>query len=373
MEDTLTANKGTNDYESIAACESDAYVPTQNGTGSWLLQTGRDNLPAVLRRVILEHDFLDAVKKSSGLPFEIIKDMNGIRINGTTQLGEKFYRFLGTPTVAAPKAFLLSEPARILRETITQMGLDNFQITGNPSSSVLPNGTLEGELVNAFVQRLREATKRKRFKSAVEVEGSQVAKFYGGFKRYVQRCSDINPHLQCLRMELLCPPSNLHSGESAEEAQQQITDLFSGVTKKLGGSMPGYWWKREFRSETGFSHHVILFWNTTSTPSYDALMQELHEQWNSLTVGNGRICPLSYSPTNYRTWGIGRLPFTSDVLHKSVKMMLNRDRYIRLASGDSFVPVGMGKLPKAIKKVNSGSFSQENSFTTSQKWPSFGI
>lgn len=348
MGDALSNSANFSNQEIVNASELDAFFPRVGSDGNWVWGKSQDGLPAVMQRLLVEHDFVNAVRKSIGLPFEIVRDFNGVRVNGTSPLGEKFYAIMRIPLLKVPDNFSVCDHVRVFRDIQTTLGHADFQFTGNPSYVISLSGTCEGEVVNGFVQRLRETTKRKRFSEASKESSSLISNWNSGFKRYLQRQIESNPHLHCIRLELQTQPTNSDTND-AREAQDQIQAFFATVTSDLVTAVPGFWWKREFRSEIGFSHHAIILWDAYFMSDRHALLQELHKRWQSATKGNGQLFNLSPDPNNYRTWGLGSLWTCAEHLQRSVRLMLAREQYVRLSSSDSFAPVGMGKLPKAIK------------------------
>jgi hypothetical protein len=265
-------------------------------------------------------------------------------------LGEKYYAVFQTPLVNVPDGFSVSENVRLFRDTETTLGHANVRFTGIPSNIISQNGTCEGEMVNGFAQRLKEAAKHKRFTEATKASSALTSNWNSGFLRYLQRQIQNVPLLNCIRLELQTQPKKSNPN-AAREAESQIQAFSTALTGDLAAALPGYWWKREYRSEIGFSHHVILFWNGHVKPDQNGLIQELQQRWHAATEGTGQLFVLAYEPQNYRTWGIGSLAHSSEALKRSVRLMLAREQYLRLSTADQFAPVGMGKLPAASKST----------------------
>lgn len=350
MESTLNASSNLALQEIIEVSEVDAFFPTIDFDGRWMGQKSQDNVALLIRRLHFESSFVDAVKRSKGLPFEIYRGINGAVVNKTFPLGNMFYALIRTPSVNVNENFSICESARVLRDIQTELGHAYVRFTYNPSNVVSQYGTCEGEMVNGLVQKLRETIKSKRYAAATKVSTALTSNWNSGFQRYLQCQIQLNPFLTCIRLELQGMPKN-SSPYAVRAAEEQVQSFFEAVSADLSATVSGYWWKREYRSEIGFSHHAIVFCSDINgEQSLEMFIGELKIRWHAATQGLGRLYMHFFDPRNYRTWGIGLLRNTSDQLTQSVRRMLTCEQYLRLSSTEQIPPVGMGKLPKKSRQ-----------------------
>lgn len=346
-------NKKFSTQDIVQAFYSDACIQILDGSGYQQNFQSQDIRFEDMQRIALEHDFVSRINKASGLPFEFSRDMNGATLKRESTLADQFYNVLNVPTGSLPPKYYASENVKVFRETATKIGLYKARFTGNALSVIGADGLLEGELINAFVLRLLEATKRKAFKAASGAAASQTTQGTSKFKRYLYRHLAIKPDLNALRVELQYLPK-ISSEISLQESAKHILAFVTALDNDVMTSVVGYWWKREYSTEMGFFYHLVLLYDSSATFSEYALQQELHDFWQAVTAGRGSLFNQAYNPQNYRSWGVGQLQNSwekhTDMLVSGVQLMLAKDQLLRLRSDVSVEHVGMSKLPKPINK-----------------------
>lgn len=355
----------------------DYHYPFTNGHGniSWILSQDilNEESPDYLETV--EH-FIDSIAKSSELPFIFDKNLAGITLKKPNNLGEQFYKLLGLqnkqivnpgefkPNSAHPNTFKIrygysirhkyqvSENMEILYFFASELNLNHVYFTGNPMSKITNDGLLlEGELINSFVTRLREATNRKSFKTKVDERKKESSQNFSKTKRYIERIHANNPFcLYGVRM-VICYQNQYASSISLAESNARLMKFLDAFeTDSQLGSPVGYWWKREYMSETGYRYYLIVFFNS----NYDRtqIYANYNDHWSSITQNKG----LSFIPNvpdrDYQRCNVipllqsGYIDSLNSIL-SSIQRMFMRDIYLRLESHQKLDYFGMGKLPKS--------------------------
>jgi hypothetical protein len=345
-------------HEISNACHTDTYYPGNDSNGYFTLLQSNDVNENMIQRLIHVHDLMVSIKKFHTLPFDMQKDLHGIKLLKRSPLADQFYNVVNVPNAGLPPKHIASELGKTFQEIWNKIGLSTVNLSGNPLSVIAAGGLTEGELVNAFFQRANEATKRKTYIAAVALQSSKLAQSNRSFKRYLDRHLAIKPNLHVMRIELQLP-SALAGDMVVQQSSKQVQDFFTALTNDLYTPVRGYWWKREYRTEIGYSHHVVLLSDGQKIFNEQHLVQNLTNCWQSVTNGLGLLFQQGYDSCNYRSWGVGSMSNswnnTRQQLLDSVSLMLARDQYICLAPVQSIEHVGMGVLPMPMKKVAKGS------------------
>lgn len=340
------------DDELIHAVFMDGFFQSTDNYGQQNWYQTQDITFDTLVRIKREYDFVEVVRRSKSLAFEIERSMTGSILRKSTLLARYFYELLETPKGDTPPKHELSEHSEILGDTAIKLNLPNVQFTGNPLAIINADGLLEGELVNAFITRLREAARRKLFKTAADERKRQVSQCFHSFRRYLVHQVENNPGLNVLRADFGYEP--VRQGEIAlKESTSHVESLTQVLEGEFASSITGYWWKREHLMEIGYRYHFVLFVGMhASHTDQVALVQAIGNRWSTISNGRGTAFNYINDPRNYRSWGCGQLWHLLDnrnSLLQGVKLMLAKDAYLRLKQVQSIKNIGMGGLQRPGK------------------------
>lgn len=322
------------------------YAPGYNGQHQWFPSSDITN--DMIVGVLAEHDFLERVVKSSDLPFTIKKSFDGVTVGKTSALAKRFNAlpFEGSE----PPRYEVSEFSKVFRKVWVDLHLASVQFTGNPLSGITSDGLLEGELVNTFTLRLREAANKKSVKDAVDQRKRLTLQSVNDFKRYIARLAENNPCLQAVRVDFGFGPEYAKSilPQEAWGLVQKLIDVFE---YDCDIRLDGFWFKREFLSEIGCRYHfVIAYRGYPYSGAEIPLLQAITNHWKVITASRGTFLSHAYDPQNCRSIGVGSV-YDPNILFRAIKLMIDRDVFLRLTP-IKFVPdYGMGLLPKKTKSL----------------------
>jgi len=348
-----------------------------NGLTHWVQSQDVQDQQFLITCLELAEEFVECVAKSTDLPFEFDKILEGARLKKKNRPGKLFYDLLwqqndspinpevGNPNLNSFKIqnfiriqfkYEVSENSKLLYNIASELNLNGVFFTGNPMSNIA-SGLLEGELINSLVIRLREAIKRKGFKNEMAERKKESTQSFTKTKHYVNRLYANSPLLYGMRM-FFYYRSN-HEGPSmlVESNKHLMKFLEPYETGSALSSPVGWWWKREYMSEVSYRYHLIFFFDGQKTP-YDPRLIDLYgPQWVSVTGGEG-----AYVIPFVQEWddlpsetGLFQQPQHDSLesLLSSMQSMLMRDVYLRLNPSKKIDHFGMGKLPKRVDEVPS--------------------
>jgi hypothetical protein len=329
-----------------------------------------------LRCMELEENFVESVAKSKELPFVFDKSMEGTIIKKGNRLGELFYDLLVQQNVSPANlnSYLVStnfkiraishppytpryeesENLKVLASVAEALNLNHANFTGNPMSKISNEGLLEGELINSFVTRLREAMKRKSFKARAAERKKESSQSFTKTKRYIDRLCTNNPgSLYGVRMVIYYSEKYAKSITLEGSHTHLMSFLETSGTDLTSYSPIGWWWKREYMTELSYYYSVILFFDIVKNPYNEILIKEVYDRhWSSVTEGRGEYYVPSILQRDYQRCGMGVLQQMGksgerlDLFLSITQRMLMRDIFLRLEPNKKFNHFGMGELPK---------------------------
>ena len=346
----------------------------------WILSQDIQNEQPIEYLEALEQ-FVESVAKSPELPFVFDKNFAGTTLKTPNNLGKQFYDLLGwhNKNVVNPDEFKpypefqntfrirnnysvrnhyeVSENMEIFYAVASDLDLYRAHFQGKPMSQLFNNGTvvlLEGELINSFVTHLRETTKRKSFKTKVEDRKKKSSQSFNQTKRYVDRLYTNTPSFFGMRM-VMCYQSQYANTITLADSDSHLKKLFDAFeTESTLGSPVGYWWKREYMTETSYRYYLIVFFNV----NYD--LTQIHDNysgnWSSITRNQGRcfipvVPDRDYQRCNAIVPPQGGYIDNLNSLLSSIQRMFMRDLFLRLEYNQRFDHFGMGQLPKLTNTV----------------------
>lgn len=351
----MNKNDSHNMSEEIQiAMQQDSYFPIHDRNGNFYRNHSQDISDEALKRLFLEHEFVELVKKTKGQVFSFEKSIQGTKLLSQSGLAKRFYELLSNPSGKIPAGFEPSENVNILGETIKRLNLQKIEFSCDPMTVVGHGGVLEGEIVNSLVTRLRESITSKSYKTAFEERKRLCSQAVHGTRRQIKRVVD-NRSVFIVRMDCFCPPDG--SGARPLAEMEELYGRFMQAVKSdpALSALLGLWWFRDHWSEIGYRYHSIVIFDAVSGASGLNVAPTVGDHWNSVTDGKG-IC-FQHLPCqdNYRSWGAGYLPAYSsheiEILLHSTKLMLSRDLYLRPKQWQKSPHFGMLQLPQQARSV----------------------
>lgn len=360
----MTTNWTPTPYDVFNTITAEAYYVRSYGHAFRWLQS-QDKPAELIQRVVSTHLLVKEIQTSTSPPLEIVREAGRIRIKKALHLADDLYKVMHNHALPAPTKYQLSPHAVQLDTVVRSLGLNVIHLSGNPLALVSNDGLLEGEIINSLALRIKEGVESSQFHKFTSARMERFNKTMSTSLRYLKRCVEQHPHLYVTRWEF----SSGTPDQPAMAASQQILAFFTALADDLKEVLAGHWFKREYRTETGFTHHVVLFCDSTVVCGSSALENAVLHSWGNATHGKGLAHSLQLRPENSRTWGIGMVHGQSvEPLFHSVRLMLETDRYFELSSAEHFPHVGMGKLPSATKKLNTLQVASSNGAFT--RWGS---
>ncbi|MFZ1548574.1 MAG: hypothetical protein WAT12_16005 [Candidatus Nitrotoga sp.] len=306
---------------------------------------------SILQWLKLAEDFVASAAKSDKA-FDIDKGMEGMVLKKKNHCGTLFYDLCGhLRGLSNPPQHEMSEEAKILSDNAIKLGLHLANFTGNPLS-IISAGVLEGDLINSLVTRTRESLKRPRYKKHLQARKKEVTQNIIRTTRYFNRLSVNHPNLYVVRIYFGYQLEHA-SGITLVDTNEHLIKFVEAFNTGLAnGFQVGWWCKRGYMTEVGYSYHFILLFDGQKTPSHNNFVNDLGSQWNSVVGDKGTFVTSVYDVHNHKTWATGFLQqgYLSNLenLLLSIKLMLMQDIYLKLHNGDKFPHINMGSLPKLL-------------------------
>lgn len=319
-------------------------VPGPLGQSQWLPTADIEMIGVQLARAKLEGEFVASVERSHGQVFEISKDLISISIRPSNSLGDLFYQILRIPKVPVPSKMELGTGPTLFREFESQLHIDQVRFSGNPSNFIGAD-VREGEIINAFAHRLFQAKKRKAFRDRQAARKNGITTDVARTRRYIERIAANHATLFCYRIDFWSQSGTKEVGLSQAHRHLQAFLEALATEDKLGLPV-GYVWVRDFLTEIGYRHHLVLFFDEQRTENCSGLEDSLYARWDSITKSKDGHFRHSLS-NECRQWGSGPL-FDLQALVDSLSLMLMRNHYLRLIPGTSIKHFGMGEMPAPV-------------------------
>jgi len=171
--------------------------------------------------------------------------------------------------------------------------------------------------------------------------------------RYFNRLSVNYPELFAVRMDFGYQLEHA-SGITLVDTNEHLIKFVEAINAGLAnGLQVGWWCKRGYMSEVGYSYHFILFFDGYKISNHHNLVNDLGSQWKSVVGDKGTFVSHAYDVNSPKTWATGFLQqqgyFSNwESLILSIKLMLMQDIYLKLHNGDKFPHMNMGALPKLL-------------------------
>lgn len=233
--------------------------------------------------------------------------------------GEKSYLNLLTTRLRSGAHVEESPIGRVFDQVGKKLGLqtdDFLELTR--SSDPYSIATVE-ELVSGFLTRFAEALKASEFRAAYSRWIRPVNINLRMLEDALTTVSKMSSNLSCLRYD--CYWDSACSDQSEVDLVESLFSKLaesSSTSRLLAALIRG-----ERLNSDLFRFHVVIFFDTLpSDRSHRHVLGQIRELLH-------RIDLRSVDPCGYRAWGNGLID-TSSTLSESLRLMLSRDRFLRL-------------------------------------------
>ena len=241
-----------------------------------------------------------------------------------------------------------SENLKLLCDLANELELNTVKFFGDPMRSIGEGFILEGELINTFVESLREAMKNEGFKKRAAEREKESKQAVALTKRYIDRLCVNNQHPLYAQSIVLC-----YQREQASKINlKQSDDFLKKYLVELKAHLPadcfvGWWWKREYQTDLGHRYYLILFCDSL-LESFDpiAVQNTYGPLWRHITEEQGDY----FLPPAINNWqlNLGTEDFDYGLagLMFKIQCMLMRDIFSRLKLSHKLVRFDMGEMPR---------------------------
>ncbi len=350
------AAKPTTENIFISIIEDNQYENT-NRFGTDLIKSKDIKSNNYLYCLNLESQLIDTVSKSDTFPFVFEKSYQcATLIKENKELAKMTYDllFLQKETnrieqqsypgfkLNNPSNYEVSEKSKVLFEIADKIGLYHVELSGHPMTQIAPQ-VLEGELINSFIIRLRESVKKDSFKTKIKNQKIELNRHITQIKRYIDRIYTKNPKLIVASM-VFYYQKDCANKITLNESAAHIEKFLSSLQKDMQQGFSGWWWKREYTTETSYRYNVTFFFNYEFIKIDSVSMRnQLNQAWFVVTQGQGlSLDRTTLSPQN-TMFGANQ----NFIVYEIVRMIM-RDLFLKLKPDRKFDHSGMGPLPKKL-------------------------
>ncbi len=174
----ISIQKNTHDFNDLEiACEiaNNFFIPPnfqrvdENVQDSeWVVAQDAISLDQALRLIVEERLLLSSLRLKSRA-CDIRREVLTSKLRGVSPAAKLFYSALALPCVPASSPKLAFCDAHdVLNSAAEEVGLASVDLSHEPLNVVAPNGLMEGELINAFLDHAGQIYRRKSVKNRIE-------------------------------------------------------------------------------------------------------------------------------------------------------------------------------------------------------------
>ncbi len=325
------------DMDVVQHISENFTYPVKNEYESNYFHLSHDiGLPEVIQMMVRIHNLVEHLAKSAQEAVKFETTIHEKRFLEITPPGEALYHTLLLPHRFAHLPRQQLSEALKAWDDVSQRILGptpNFQ--GNPMRPMNAQGVTEGELMNAQLIRIREATGRKIYKSEQLRRSKEAQKACNAKTKLVDRLHELHPGLFGLKIALMY--SQDFAGKvRLKESTEHIQKLMEALNNDLWfGKSVGYIWTRHYLSEAGYRYNLVLLFDPSITPAHTIDSNYVLQEWQASTKGAGLDCLLANYVRN------------ADELFHDIKCSQAAERYIRLSPDATFPHYGVSELPSA--------------------------
>lgn len=338
----------------------DFSFPDVTDSGEKVWQPSKFSFDLLFQRMCVDEALFEALRKTKGLTYAFEKTLTEVSIRQESPAGGLFYQWIcHTAILAPPVKYELSPESMLLTSIAHQLGLKatHFSSQPDPKAPVIGpvHNVLQGELIDSFGCRVFEVMQRASFKETSKARQKEIQSAISKTDRYFGRLENNYPHLGILRFELHYRPDP-SVGTSIEKNAMHLDSLIATLQEQDAlGAFVGHWWKRRYLPEKGLGIHLILLVNMEKLDPMAWASRQTPEIWKQVTNSHGIACELRDldAARNHRCWGAKKINIAgaghsslAEVL-RSIRFMLEGEKYLRLEPHPKIAHWGMGELPKA--------------------------
>lgn len=279
------------------------------------------------------HNLVEHVASSGQEAVKFETTIHGKNCLGVTPVGDALYCSLLQPHRFIPPPRQQLSEAVMAWEDVAQRILGsapNFQRT--PMLPMNGQGVIEGELLNAFLIRLREATGRTLYRSERSQRKKDAEKAYSSKAKLLDRLQGQHPGLFGLSIALMYSQDyaeNVRLKDSADHLEELIETLNDDP---WFGKSVGFMWTRHFLSEAGYRYNLVLLFDPEMSPIHTINGTYVLHEWQAITKGAGLDYVL---PDCFRN---------ADELLYEIKCSKAAAKYLRLIPDKKFSHFGVSEL-----------------------------
>lgn len=339
----------------------------------------------LLNSMLLAEKFVETVGSSEKMPFKFVKTLKGTRLKNTKTglIDRLFYELLESQleqqySSVPPKRFGVfphynntngsnqdkyeeSENLKALCDVASELELNIARFFYDPMAPIGEGWILEGELINTFVELLRETMKKEGFKKRVVERKNEVKQNLAITKRYIERLQEYHPHLYAQSI-VLCYQGE-HVGKiNLKQSDNYLQKYLTALKAYLPADcLIGWWWKREYQTEMGHRYYLIFFCDSRSKPFDQLAVQNTYgPYWRHITDEQGD-CFLPAAINNWQlNFGTADFEYGLAGLMFRIQSLLMRDIFFRLKISQKIDRFGMGEMPSLIHGMPPNKLAATN-------------
>lgn len=162
------------------------------------------------RRLIAEERLLKSAAVSKTPAFDIIRDINGCKLKCASPVAELFYTALALPSVSTRLPMMVYGDAHnVLENAAYAVGLNSVDLSFDPLHVISPSGMLEGELINAFLERAVKIYKTKTVQNRIERRKRSNRAALRKIREVFSGIQNDYSELDVFELRLFSPPNKL--------------------------------------------------------------------------------------------------------------------------------------------------------------------
>lgn len=174
----------------------------------------------------------------------------------------------------------------------------------------LPNGNLEADRTNAFVEAIRQEAKQATFKKEVRRRKEQANENHKSFTQYEHYLFKGHARLSVIRLDLTYKKDSKH-GISLPDAIKHKDRLLNNIRKNgpFKNTLVGYAMSLEYGHKKGGYHfHAFFFFDGSKCQHDINIAAQIGRYWSeNITDGEGWFFNCNRNKHNYINCGIGTI------------------------------------------------------------------
>ncbi len=272
------------------------------------------------RRLIAEERLLRSAAVSKTPAFDICRDISGCKLKNTSHVAELFYAALALPAVSASlPAMVYGDAHNVLQSAAYEVGLNTVDLSYDPMRVVSPNGMLEGELINAFLEHAKKIYKSKTIQNRIERRKRSNRAALRKIREVFCRVQNDNSALDVFELRLFSPANRPFI--DLKRSEKVIKDFSEEALCDESYRVAAIVRLRHYTASCGFFFRVWIVAQRPSTSAckYGHPINDLVGIWEEYS-GDGSALVLN---TDFG----GNL----EIVQRHLKLAVTADQYVHLA------------------------------------------